>query len=321
MLDQWPTPTDVHVAVRERLALVLDEHGGPVAEVGRRTLGAAHGVLSDQPHSLTAVLVPGACVTAGGSWRAALWPAAAAELMMAAADLFDDVADADPGAASIEHPAVVLTAAAGLLSLAGLAVVRVIDDGVSAETGVALAQLLGHEFARAANGQAVSLMPAPQPVDALSAYHQAAAKSGPLGSLIARLGARTASDDARIVDMLGEFGRRLAVYSQLLNDARDAAPGAAQHKADIRTGTHTVPLAFTGSRGAPPGLDGEALEAWEEAERARILAGGGLAAAHALAEAERLRAGALLDVLEGMGRSVVGLRALVQQGFHIAQSG
>ena len=98
MPDQWPTSAEVHLAVGERLARLLDEHGGPVAEVGRRTLSGAHGLFSDRPHSLTTVLVPGACIAAGGTWRAAIWPAAAAELMMAAADLFDDVADADPGA-------------------------------------------------------------------------------------------------------------------------------------------------------------------------------------------------------------------------------
>ena len=253
MPDQWPTSAEVHLAVGERLARLLDEHGGPVAEVGRRTLSAAHGLFSDRPHSLTTVLVPGACIAAGGSWRASIWPAAAAELMMAAADLFDDVADADPGAPASDSPGVVLTAAAGLLSLASVAVVRVVNDGASAQTALALTELLGSEFARAANGQATNLVPSDQPIDALTAYRQAAAKSGPLGSLIARLGAQTGTDDRRIVDVLGEFGRRLAVHSQLVNDARDAAPGAPRHKADVRAGAHTVPLAFTGSRGAQPG--------------------------------------------------------------------
>jgi geranylgeranyl pyrophosphate synthase len=312
MPDAWPTSAEVHTAVAERLARLLDQLGGPVAEVGRRTLSTAHGVLSEQPHSLTTVLVPGACLAAGGSWRAAVWPAAAAELMMAAADLFDDVADADPGAFSSQGPGVALTAAAGLLGLAGVAVVRVVDDGASAETGRALAELLGTEFARAANGQAVNLAPGQPVLDALTAYTQAAAKSGPLGSLIARLGARTATDDRHIVDMLGEFGRRLAVHSQLVNDARDASPAASRLKADVRAGAGTVPLAFTGSRGAPTGLDQAELAAWEAGERERIRVAGGLAAAQALAEAERLHALEVLDRLEAMGRSVAGLRALVE---------
>jgi geranylgeranyl pyrophosphate synthase len=175
---------------------------------------------------------------------------------------------------------------------------------------VALADLLGAEFARAANGQAISLQPL-LTADALTAYRQAAAKSGPLGSLIARLGARTATDDPQIVSLLGQFGRRLAVRSQLLNDARDVAPGATQLKADVRAGARTVPLVFAGSRGAPRGLSESELAAWEEQERARIAAGGGLAAAQALAEAERLGALEALEALERLGCPISGLRQMV----------
>src|SRR5712691_2129200 len=307
----WPSSTEVHAAVAERIRRLLDEHGGAVADFGRRTMSVGHGVLSDEPHSFTAVLVPGACLTAGADWHAALWPTAAAECMMAAADLFDDVADADPGSLATDSPGVALTAAAGLLSLAAVAVVRVTQDGTPPTTGVALAELLGSEFARAANGQAANLQPE-RAVDALTAYLQAAAKSGPLGSLMARLGARTATDDAEIVDLLGQFGRCLAVRSQLLNDARDAAPDAADAKSDLRAGARTVPLAFTHSTGAPPGLSEEEAAVWEAQERARVAAGGGLIAAQALAEAERLRAIQALDALERLGRPVDGLRALVK---------
>src|SRR5947208_533069 len=110
----WPSSTEVHAAVRGRLITVLEAAGGLVADIGRQTLSAKNGLLSEQPHSLVTVLVPGTCLSAGGDWRAALWPAAGAELMMAAADLFDDAADADPGGESSRHgPAVLLTVGAG----------------------------------------------------------------------------------------------------------------------------------------------------------------------------------------------------------------
>jgi geranylgeranyl pyrophosphate synthase len=303
----WPPSSEVHGAVAERLTRLLGEHGGLVAEIGRRTLSSGTGVLSQRPHSLTSVLVPGTCLSAGAPWQQATWPAVAAECMMAAADLFDDVADADPGSPT-ETSGVLLTAAAGLLSLAGAAVVRVVDDGAPPGTAVALADLLGTEFANAANGQAANLKTGDQDVDALTAFRQAAAKSGPLGSLMARLGARTATDDARMVDLLGQFGRHLAVRSQLLNDARDVGSTT---KADVRAGARTVPLVFTGSTGAPAGLNETQLAAWEAQERARVVAGGGLAAAHALAEAERLGALNALEALERLGCPVSGLRALV----------
>jgi hypothetical protein len=53
------------------------------------------------------------------------------------------------------------------------------------------------------------------------------------------------------------------------------------------------------------------LAAWETQERARIAAGGGLAAAFALAEAERLAAIEALETLAGLGHAVAGLRALM----------
>jgi geranylgeranyl pyrophosphate synthase len=308
----WPSSADVHVAVGERLQQLLDSTGGLTAEIGRLVFAAKHGLLSEHPHSLTTVLPLGACLAAGGEWRLALWPAVGAECMMGAADLFDDAADADPaGNAQHQSPAVLLTVAAGLLSLATAAVVRVVDDGASSSTAAALARLLGEGFANAANGQAVNLEPGAHQTDPLTAYRQAAAKSGPLGSLIARLGARTATADTTRVELLGEFGHRLAVRSQLLNDVRDAAPDPAQLKADVRAGARTVPLAFTRSGGAPSGLNDAELAEWERQERSRVAAGGGLVAAQALAEAELLRAFEALDSLERLGCSVSGLRQLV----------
>src|SRR5205809_4406826 len=142
----WPSSSEVHAAVALRIRRLLDEHGGLIAEIGARTMAAGNGILSEQPHSATTVLVPGACLSAGADWHAALWPAAAAECMMAAADLLDDVADNDPGSKTSESPGVLLTAAAGLLTLAGATVVRVTEDGASPTTAVALARLLGAEF-------------------------------------------------------------------------------------------------------------------------------------------------------------------------------
>jgi geranylgeranyl pyrophosphate synthase len=307
----WPSSAEIHAAVRNRLLVLLDATGGLVAEIGRRTLAGQRGILSEAPHSLTTALPIGACITAGGDWRMAAWPAAGAECMMAAADLFDDAADLDPGGSSGPTPAVLLTAGAGLLSLASVAIVRASGDGVPPSSANALVTILGEGFARAANGQAANLEVSTGQVDALTAYRQSAAKSGPLGALIARLGGRVASDEPRILDLLSVFGHRLAVRSQLLNDARDAAPDPLALKADVRAGARTVPLAFTSSAGAPPGLNETQLDAWERDERARIALGGGIAAAQALAEAERLSALEALGELQHLGCPVEGLRRLL----------
>jgi geranylgeranyl pyrophosphate synthase len=228
---------------------------------------------------------------------------------MAAADVLDDVADLDPGSAAHTEGGVLLTAAAGLLALSGVAALRATEDGVGTDTAVALGQLLGTEFTRAANGQAASLT---EPgTDPATAYRHSAAKSGPLGSLIARLGARTATDHEELLALYGRFGASVAIRSQLLNDARDASPGRGTLKADVRDGARTVPLTFAGSRGAPPGMSGAELPAWDALERQRIAAAGGIGAALALAEAARLRAVEALDMLATRNCQVGGLRALL----------
>jgi geranylgeranyl pyrophosphate synthase len=280
-----------------------------VGEVGRRVLSEDAHILAANAHSLTAVVVAGTCLSAGRDWRVALWPAAAAECMMAAADVLDDVADLDPGSSAHTEGAVLLTAAAGLLALSGAAVLRAVEDGVGTDATLALGQLLGSEFTRAANGQAASL--SEQGTDAATAYRHSAAKSGPLGALIAQLGARSATDDDELLVQFGRFGASLAIRSQLINDARDASPGRGALKADVRAGARTVPLMFAGSRGAPPGMSGADLPGWDALERQRIAAAGGIAAALALAEAARLRAAAALDALVVLHCHVGGLRALL----------
>jgi hypothetical protein len=113
--------------------------------------------------------------------------------------------------------------------------------------------------------------------------------------------------------LYSSFGWHLAVYSQLLNDARDAAPSGSMHKRDVREGRQTVPLVFTDSAGAPSYLQGQALLAWEERERQRVAAEGGVGVAVALAQAERLRAGEVLETLAGIGRPVKVLRRLLDE--------
>src|SRR5690348_217182 len=93
----WPTSGEIHRAAAPRMRALLEASGGAIDEIGTATLSAKHGLLSDEPHSLTTVLVAGASIGAGGNWQSALWPAVGAECMMAAADLFDDAADSDAG--------------------------------------------------------------------------------------------------------------------------------------------------------------------------------------------------------------------------------
>jgi len=304
----WPASADLCAAVTQRVNAVLNEQGNRLAPMIRLILSREDRVLSPEPRPQSSVLVAFACVSAGAAWQRALWSAVAMECAMAAADVFDDIADDE--ASALGEPGVVLMGAAGLLALAAGSLLRGTDDGLSQRTVIDLGRMLSDELAHAADGQASSVAPDASD-DALGAYELAAAKSGPLGSLAARLGARCATDDAEVQELYATYGWHLAVYSQLLNDTRDAAPGGPTHKRDVRDGRQTVPLVFTGSSGAPADVRGAALSSWESHERNRVAAEGGLVAALALAQAERLRALSALDTLASSGRPVEGLRRLL----------
>ncbi len=290
---------------------MLGETGDRLALMIRRIMSSDNGVLSGDPRPHVSLVVTAACVSAGGAWQSALWPAAAMECAMAAADVFDDIADGEAAELIGDFGAgAVLVGAAGLLALAAGVVLRGVEDGLPQRTANEFGRMLSQELARAADGQARSLAPATG-MDVVDAYELSAAKSGPIGSLAARLGARTALDDSELLQAYASFGWHLAVYSQLLNDARDARPGGSTGKRDVRAGSRTVPLVYAGSSGAPSDLYGDRLLEWERRERERIAAEGGVLATYALAEAERLRGLAVVDSLAQMGRPVEGLRQLL----------
>jgi len=307
----WPPRAALCSAVAERVETLLGETGDRLAAVMRVIMSSENRVLSREPRPHSSIVVTAACVSAGGTWESALWPAVAMECAMAAADVFDDIAD-DEAAVLAENvgPGVVVMGAAGLLALATGIVLRGVEDGLPEQTVVDLGRLLSENLVQAADGQARSLSAATT-TDAVDAYELAAAKSGPLGSLAARLGARTASDDPDLLQAYATYGWHLAVFSQLLNDARDAAPSGSTEKRDVRAGSRTVPLVFVGSSGAPPDLRGESLLEWEQRERERVATEGGLLAAVALAQAERLRGLAVLESLAEVGRPVDALRQLL----------
>jgi geranylgeranyl pyrophosphate synthase len=310
----WPVAAELRAAVAERLEILLGETQDPLHDVLHSIMSSEDRVLSATPRPQSSLLVSAAAVSAGASWRAALWPAVAVECVMAAADIFDDIADNELADLTTRFgPGLVLMGAAALLTLGIGAIGRGRDDSLTEVTIVDQMQSLTHELTQAADGQALGLSRR-RLTDATTAYELAALKSGPLGSLAARIGARIATDDAGLLGLYGSYGWHLAVYSQLMNDARDAAPGGSQRKGDVREGRNTVPLVFTGSSGAPSDLTGAALTDWEEQERQRVAAAGGVLTAVALGQADRVHALQVLETLTQLGRPVDLLRQLLDPG-------
>lgn len=117
-----------------------------------------------------------------------------------------------------------------------------------------------------------------------------------------------ASGDDEAVGYYQSCGWHLAVSGQLLNDAFDVVPDHPSRKADVRDGVPTVPLVFTGSRGAPKGLNATELAEWETQEKRRIASEGGIILAELLANADRLRAKEAIERLAALGHDVAALQ-------------
>src|SRR5215213_12035222 len=94
----WPPADEVIAALAERLGRLLGEQGARLAEVVGLVMASERRILSPDPRPPPSIVVVAACVSAGGNWRRALWPTLAAECALAAADVFDDLADREPGA-------------------------------------------------------------------------------------------------------------------------------------------------------------------------------------------------------------------------------
>lgn len=313
-----PTTTEVYSVVARRAALLIAEAGEALGEVARAALEREGHALAPSPTTLWPVSVVYACVAAGGDWRHAVWPAVALECAIVAGDLFDDVADGeDTDLRQRYGGGELVTTAAGLVALAGDAVLRATDDGVEPRIALRLGRALGSYLARAADGQTCSLRglgPADEPV--VAAYRLAALKSGPLGALAVGLGAIVAGAEGEVLARYQEFGWHLAVTGQLANDTHDALPNRPSRKRDVRDGVPTVPLVFANSRGAPAELEGDALSDWEAAERRRIAAEGGIIVSELLAMADRRRAEQAMERLELLGHDVGALAPVIKRAFH-----
>lgn len=307
-----PATEEIYRVTAERTEQMLTRQGQVLRDVSRLILATDRHILAEQPATLWPVVVIRSCVSAGGDWRRARWPAVALELAMTAADVFDDIADGEetrPIARFGRGP--VLTAAVGLLSLAESVILQATDDGCAESVAVQLGRLLGNGIATAADAQARGLASAGTVTDVGEAYRLAAEKSGPLGELAARLGAAVATTDADALDLYAAFGWHFAVAGQLVNDAWDVAPEGPTNKRDLRDGSPTVPLVFTRSSGAPRGLGESALKDWEVTERRRVADEGGVALAEVLVIADRLRAEQALLALDRKGHATQGLRGLL----------
>ncbi len=207
-----------------------------------------------------------ACEATGGDWRRALPAAAAVELVHNFSLVHDDIQDRDrerrhrPTVWSIWGEAQAINAGDGLLALARLALLRLHDEGVPAETVVQAARILDEKTLEIVEGQVMDLgFEERVDVDLQSYLQMIEKKTGALFDCSFRLGALLGSGDPSLVEALGRCGRMLGVAFQVRDDVLGVWGAenrtGKEPAADIRRRKKSLPIVYALAAAEGPELD------------------------------------------------------------------
>ena len=210
-----------------------------------RALSRPGFALSPEARCRAGVLTLNVCQAVGGQPNdAAIKAAAAVELHMAAAYMFDNVADQEVDPEFGLSPAEELALAIAILSCgAAVAAQAAFDPGMHSNARSSLLEFHVN-FISACAGQ---FLDAHLERGIQATYEEAlkmtSLKAGSLGRMAADIGASIATDDPEIVSLCSEFGFNLFTYVQLIDDLRDACPTQGVQR-DLLGHKQTVPLVF-----------------------------------------------------------------------------
>jgi geranylgeranyl pyrophosphate synthase len=221
------------------------------------------------------------CAAACGDWRPALSAATAAELYVAALDLYDDIEDGDRSVIVERYGLpIALNAATALLALAH----TVLQPAASAGTAAAhrrAQDALWEGLAVATGGQHLDLSAAGgAPLSVDECLDIARRKGGALVEACCRAGAAFGTDHLGIIGRCGQLGSSLGLLAQLDNDMHDAEDS--RGKSDVTRLKQTVPIAIARRWRGQDSLD---AAVWQ----------GGIQLTYALIHAERARARTTLE--------------------------
>lgn len=195
-------------------------------------------ILSPSGSAKWPLYVLGTCQALGGNLTAAVGAAAAVEFIIASADVVDDLVDDEW---DDEHGqwARALNASHGLTWLAHRCIAD-LAEAIGAERSCLIAQIVAREAVRSCSGEDLDLLLERAPAaSAETVLDMTILKSGSLVSMACQVGAAVATDEARVVSMVGEFGRRAGIVAQLINDIGGVYSGS-----DLRRRKKTLPAAY-----------------------------------------------------------------------------
>lgn len=181
----------------------------------------------------------------GPPYAAAIQAAAAVELHMQAAYLFDHVADHDKSPSDGLTPAEELAIAIALLNCGQSAVYEAaFSAGLSVPGLRSLLRWAADCASKCCTGQFLDAYLEKQPsATSDESLKMTSLKAGSLGRFAAGLGAGIATEDPEMRSLCGDFGFNLFTYFQLLDDLRDACPAHSADR-DLLQGKKTLPVVF-----------------------------------------------------------------------------
>ena len=225
----------------EALLLLLPDTPGllelvrePLTKVNRGLAGE-----SRVPWPLLPLIV---CQAVSGNYERALPVAAALQLLRVAADVFDDIEDADSSESlSAKYgPAVATNAATTLLILAERAITRLKKRGIPDKLVVLVTDVINSYYTTACAGQHLDLTLTADTAAREDEYLKVASmKSATTAKCACHTGALLANAAQNIIDKFAKFGHNLGMASQIANDIRGITLGS-----DIIKKKMTLPLIY-----------------------------------------------------------------------------
>lgn len=200
-------------------------------------------LLARREQKLWPAFVVTTCEALGGERAVGLWPAAAVEFAVGAIDVADDLGDGQWNE-GWSRPARAPNASVALGALAQYSIARS-SEYLGADGAHRVGELLAQGCMESCSGQDLDFLLEQQSSITEAAAHQTTwQKSGTLVAMAFKIGAACATNNAEVIATVGEFGTRVGVISQLINDMNGLDPNKRHRGTDIALRKKTLPVAY-----------------------------------------------------------------------------
>jgi len=192
-----------------------------------------------RPWSILSLIV---CEDICGRYEHALPSAAALQLLRSAAEIFDDLEDADkPASIPARYgPARAINIATGLIMLAEQSLTRLAARGVAADTALSVIESVNRSYLTACAGQHLDLAAtSPGAISEEQYLKIAAMRSASPVECACRAGALLAGAAPGLAAKAGDYGRHIGLSAQIANDI-----GGINDGRDIVSRKITLPTIF-----------------------------------------------------------------------------